>query len=237
MATWHLTCDVEVSDCRWGQIFRGTREALIAAGIAEARHFPAGLLPKGKRAPTQLHQGRKIRVHRATRKGVFEIWRDEYSPEEQRAADEREQQARAAARRESLKLPRYPIGYATSLLARLRARYPGVGVTHAEMHDQGRGWLLLVVKFEAPLAVLLEAGLVTSAMVEAAWHRRRRGPSRDTNPIGDGFSLYGSEQGAQLTIYTATSPRERPRIATDDARRLLKRFMLPRHRRTAHEEA
>jgi len=118
------------------------------------------------------------------------------------------------------------------LVAHLQARYPGVAIIEADFRALDDGTRQQNVRFCAPLARLLEAGLLTPAMAEAS-RDGRRGPQ--TTPAGDGFSLArgglddSSLPGcADLCIFTGTVPRERERFAVKDAARELRRFMLPR---------
>ncbi len=222
---------VDVNDCPWGQIFTGTREALIAAGLAEEIHF--SLKPtKGRRTDRQQHLGRTIEVRHSGRKGIFEIWRQGYTEDEERAAEERKRRREAEAERQFLKLPRFPHGYLVSLLARLTQRYPGMQIgANSWVEKCSDGSVTQCVTFKAPLSDLLKFGLVTEKMMHE--ERECRPDHYRTNANGDRFSLEGDERTASLTIWTNTEPHERPRIAVHDAARQLKRFMLPRRRKAA----
>jgi len=117
------------------------------------------------------------------------------------------------------------------LADQLRARYPGVRVVRATFTTLDDGTLQQNIRFAAPLARLLAAGLCTEAMVANA----RLGC---VTPIGDGYSLYDCPLDAlvepgnyDLSIFTGTRPRERERFSVKDAERELRRFTLAGRRR------
>lgn len=232
MAIWNLTRDIVVNDCPWGQIFTGPRELLIAAGLADEAHFLTEFKTvRGRRTDRQQRHGEHtIEIRKAGRQGIFEVWRHGYPPGEEKAAEQRKSEQRAAARREFLKLPKYPIGFATQLRARLAERYVGVEVSSG-LHECDDGSLMQSLKFSAPLDRLIACELVTEEMVRTEW-RGRHNPYR-TNAAGDRYSLYGDESMAELHLFTNSSPRERPRIAVDGARKLLRRFTLSGRRLAA----
>lgn len=115
------------------------------------------------------------------------------------------------------------------LLAALRHRYPDLEITEAVINDfpdieLPNGGPSQRVEFRGPLARLMEQGLVTEAMIDNANDRRR---GTRTTPIGDGFTLFWEDVAgypARLTIFTRCVPRERPRMAVQDALRVLRRF-------------
>lgn len=140
--------------------------------------------------------------------------------------------------------PRYPVHVAPELrplVAHLLARYPGIAIVSAGFRTLDDGSRQQDVRYCAPIARLLEAGLLTRAMVEAS-PDGRRGPQ--TTPAGCGFSLAldglddSSLPGcADLCIFTGERPRERERFSVKDAARELRRFTLGKRRKPARGAA
>ena len=123
------------------------------------------------------------------------------------------------------------------LVRHLAARYPGITIVSAWMTTLDDGERQQDVRYQAPIDRLLEAGLLTRAMV-AASQDGRRGPR--TTPAGCGYSLAldglddrSTPGHADLYIYTGMRPRERERIGTTDAMRVLKGFTLGKRRKRA----
>jgi hypothetical protein len=107
------------------------------------------------------------------------------------------------------------------LVEKLRARYPGVHIVEAHMSTLDDGAIQQCIRYCAPLEMLKHYGLLTEEML-----RKKRGPTS----LGEGFHLcegldYLSLPGCwDLSAWTATRPRERPRIGTTEAQRILKRI-------------
>ncbi len=112
------------------------------------------------------------------------------------------------------------------IAARLRGRYPEIEIAAVYGGElTSDGVYQVCIEYRAPLARLFERGLVTNGMVENAIDGRRGSP---TTPFGDGFTLCvgdGPGYPAALAIFTGTAPRERPRLALGEARRVLSRLM------------
>lgn len=115
------------------------------------------------------------------------------------------------------------------MVAKLRARYPGIEVTAASIEKRG-DVTQQEIRFCGPLDMLLACGLVTPAMVENS-NDSRRGAAN--TPIGDGYSLFTAQTFDSksatdhwaLSMFTGSRPRERARISVTRAARELKRIM------------
>lgn len=105
------------------------------------------------------------------------------------------------------------------LVEKLRARYPGIHIRSARYCTYGvDGERQQEIQYQAPLASLEAAGLVVPEMLRP----KRNGRTS----LGEGFTLFPSWPPGcwDLYVYTAMSPRESPRIAVTEAKRLLKKI-------------
>jgi hypothetical protein len=109
------------------------------------------------------------------------------------------------------------------LAAKLRARYPDVRIVWAHYSTNGKNEKQQTIRYQAPLMVLIEHGLVTHAMLG--------GDGSGIYPIGDGFHLCRNGLDAEsrpgccdLSVFTGMTPRERHRFSVKDAARLLKKI-------------
>ena len=115
-----------------------------------------------------------------------------------------------------------------ALAAAVRARYPGVRIVEAHMTRQAGGELQQLIRYQAPLSTLEAHGLVTDVMYSDTVAPRRGGSP--TLPNGDGYHLCAAldQQSVlgcwDLSVFTGATPRERPRIAVNEARKILRRF-------------
>ena len=102
----------------------------------------------------------------------------------------------------------------------LEGRYPGVSVVYGRMTQWDDGTVQQHIRYCAPLEMLRHYGLVTTEMEQL------RNPGRTA--LGDGFHLCQGLDDLSLpgcydlSILTGSRPRERDRISTKDAQRLLR---------------
>jgi hypothetical protein len=139
---------IERRVCQWGIIFKGRRDALIAAGICNAAPFP-GDNGRERTRPflTKDPSGNQIRISRSG-KYNFVVHRDCHSQLEarewaniERAEQEREEQARQE-RQETWRREAYP-PYDTAAEFRADAQDHFGTITHASFHHLTggeRGW-------------------------------------------------------------------------------------------------
>lgn len=111
------------------------------------------------------------------------------------------------------------------LVNKLRARYPGVRIVEATLCEMD-GAPQQIIRFQAPLPALESAGLIEPKMLKGINDNR----VGNTTAIGDGFILCKSLDDESrdgcwdLMMMTEGYPRERPRIATTEAKRLLRKI-------------
>lgn len=112
------------------------------------------------------------------------------------------------------------------LVEKLRARYPEVQVIEARKTVWDDGFVQQIVRYRAPLADLMHAGLVTDEMLK---ERKAQSACGETS-LGDAFHLSEcstpeSGEGCwELDLCTESVPRDRELKRTDDARRVLERI-------------
>jgi len=126
----------------------------------------------------------------------------------------------------------------SSLAAQLTARYPGVRIVRANLYEDPDGSRVQNIRYQAPLAILQDRGLLTRSMLELARTTRRL----HVTPLGDLFLLWrtwadvDSRPGSvDLWILTREWPVERERLSVAKAKRYLGHLVRPCRR--LHDKA
>jgi hypothetical protein len=114
------------------------------------------------------------------------------------------------------------------LVARLRARYPGVTVVEARRTEWDDGFVQQIVRYRATLSELKRCGLVTEEMLT----RRNAVSACGETSLGDGFHLSrcaGDARGEwELDVSTESAPRGAA-LALHQAREVLERISKRDH--------
>lgn len=214
----------------WGTIYRGTREALLAAGVLQEAWIPPRSERKNRSARTRLADGRLVRVY--TKGKRTEVWLDA-TPEEIAAREVAEEARREAETAPFRKIHAATLAGLSESVRALARRYPRLRVTGADVLLMS-GRVLQTIALRGKLPDLMGYGLVTLAMIECArCSDQRRGPRlAHVTPLGCGYSLRELDGGAdydkssrfELRLSTATHPYGPERFAVTEARRVLARI-------------
>lgn len=121
MATRILPREIEVEEYCWGEIYKGSKPALVAAGLAEPRRFPGD--PGNNKVMQTFYEGDRKTVVRRASKTKYHVWL-ECSKEEEanRLAKAKAEKARRVEAERQLGLRR-ALKQALDALPKSKAEY------------------------------------------------------------------------------------------------------------------
>lgn len=222
---------IEIELHRTATTYVGSKEALVAAGVADESKFPGGV---GNRKTVQQYidaDGRIIVISRTSAKSTrFHVWRGHLQAE--RPAVERQLAKQLLEHRRANCIPRPTTAQIENLRSQLQRRYPVVDVTEFYLTERDDGGFCQTVTFAGPLSAMIASGLVTEQMRRDSLAAVRCNSRHALSTYH--LSIKGHH--AELSTYThAGAPRKEPSISVREADRLLRKFqMRPRVTRASH---